>query len=75
MVSGIGTSLAGMNVATTKIAAHAQNIATQDTDPEIDPVQEIISVKALEMGYKANAAMLETNIELKGTLLDILDND
>lgn len=74
MIGGIGVSLSGMNAASQKLATSAANIAAQDTKPDISLPQELVAVKSAEFAYGANAQMLATQIELQGTLLDILDD-
>lgn len=63
-----------MLAASEKINTSAQNIANPDKNENANMTKELVTVKKSEISYEANATMLKTNIEMSGTLLDILDD-
>ena len=75
MISGINVPLTAMNAQAQKIEQSAAKIAAQDTIPDVNVTEELITIKSAEINYKANAQMINVLDEVNGTLLDIFDDD
>ena len=75
MISGINVPLSAMNAQAQKIEASAAKIAGQSTDDKANVTQELITVKAAEINYKANAKMINAIDDMAVTLLDMMDDD
>jgi hypothetical protein len=65
-VGALPTALSGLNRATEKANAAAENIASGEVRAE-----DIVDLKIAETAFKANAAVVRTAAEMDKRLLDI----
>ena len=79
--SVMSTAVAGMRTEQTRLSTAAGNIArsgtapetgtARETDAEIDLANELLTVRQAEIGYKANALVLEAGADLWDVLMTI----
>jgi len=79
MIDAIGIGLSGLQKATEKIEASAENIANVSTPRSdgviVDLSEEAINLLTAETAFKANLATIKTAEELSNELLSIFDKD
>ncbi|WP_417433511.1 flagellar basal body rod protein [Hoeflea sp.] len=79
--SVMNTALSGMQTEQNRLLTAAGNIAgsgpmsetgsASDTDAEIDLANELLNLRQAEIGYKANALVLEAGADLWDVLMTI----
>lgn len=75
--SVMNTALSGMRTEQNRMTAAAQTIANSgpgaaaETDAEIDLANELLTVRQAEIGYKANALVLEAGADLWDVLMTV----
>jgi flagellar basal body rod protein FlgC len=75
--SVMNTAVAGMRSEQTRLLTAAGNIAgsgpgaAAETDAEIDLASELLTVRQAEIGYQANALVLEAGADLWDVLMTI----
>lgn len=76
MVNGISSiALTGLTRTSADIQKSAENITKSGTEEgaDINVAEEIVKMKTLEVAYKANLEILETDSELQEELLRLFD--
>lgn len=79
MMSGINSSLVGLQNASKRIETAAANIAKTNASPTpengaipSDPTRDIIDLSVAAHDFKANAKVIEVQNKVEQSLLDIL---
>jgi flagellar hook-associated protein FlgK len=73
IMSGISSSLAGMDSAITRLSRSAQNISQASVaDSGVNLDKEIVDSKLSSVAFEANAKVLKSQLDMEKRLLDIL---
>lgn len=71
MITALNNSMMGMQQASLTVAKSAQNIA--DPNSQTDVTQDLITMKAAEQNFKANATALSITKDLQEDLYRAVD--
>jgi flagellar hook protein FlgE len=70
MIKAIGIAISGLNAATQRLTASANNIVQSPPD---NLAEDIVNMKLAETAFKANVATIRTAEEMSDELLRIFD--